>query len=188
MKNSLLSDFRRLLLFASTIILLTTYDVRAQQVQLTNTKSNRQLKPIIEGMRVKYLLKPTGNGDTPVSLTGFLTKISSDELTIDGKTIKIKDLQGFGRKKKGSNFFGWLLTSLGNTIWISTVVSAGQDDTPKCTNCTVYVNEDASSKAGPYIFTGLGLGVAFLGIRTLVRNAERDVVNKWKLEIVENPK
>jgi hypothetical protein len=151
---------------------------------LTKKESGRKFAPIKEGMRVSYTLKTTKDDLEPISVTGILEKISTDELIIKGITVSINDLSKFGRKKSVTSFSGGLLLTLGNTLWLGTLLAPEPKPPYECYNCTTFVIESPGAKMGPVIVVATGLGLSAWGVNTLVKNAQKDVISVWKLEVI----
>lgn len=152
-------------------------------IQLTNVQSGKKLKPIKTGVRLKYTIAPP-QGQAVVAATGTLTALTPTTLTIGGQTINIQDIQKLGRQKKGSNFFGWALTTFGNITWIGALSSASRGSEVACANCHEFVEDDGGTE-GTVFLTAVGLGATYLGIRTLIKNSQKDLVSKYKLNVVE---
>ena len=160
-----------ILLAAFVIICSTAYSQRA--LQLTNLSSGKKLF-IKEGQRIVYVLK----GSTSRS-KGILEKVNESSVTIAGYDFKLEELKSIGRKRKGSGFWSTSSAILGVGMIIGSIQSANSDPCPDCT--------DAGSSGEGWTAVEIGLGAALIGIsiNTTVRNSPHDVVEKWKLEIVD---
>jgi hypothetical protein len=165
--------FLRISILASLLVLLIcTIGYNQKALQLTNTSSGRKLL-LKEGHRVSYVFQ----GES--KKVGVIKEITESSVIISGTTYQISDFKSIGRKRKGSGFLSYAFSFLGTGIVIGAIQNANYDPCPSCT--------DAGSSGGEYtvIEVGIGLAVLGLGVNTAIRNSPKDVVTKWKIEIID---
>lgn len=163
---------------ASLLVLLSILcsDIYAQRVlQLTKVSNGKKII-LKEGYRVVYVLE----GNTSRN-RGVIDKINESSVNIGGYDFLLSEFKAIGRKRKGSGFWSTSSAALG-TMFIIGAIQATEDD--PCADCT-----DAGSTGEGWTAAEIGIGAVLLGlsINTTIRNSPRDVVEKWKLEIIDQP-
>lgn len=153
------------MLFANSVI-------AQKAVQLTRVSSGKKVV-IKEGKRVIYKLK--GNSD---AYMGNLESVGDSTLLIGGEKVALDQLEYFGKKSKGSAFWGSTLIILGSATIVGSIASAGNDPCPDC------IDEGSSGEGWTAVEVGIGVGLIGLGANTLAKNSPRDLNEKWKIEIV----
>jgi len=169
----------RILCCVGLLVLLCKPSAYSQKaIQLTNQTSGKKLL-IKEGQRIQFTLK----ADTVPSSrhVGVLNSVTESTITVDQQVVSLEQLKSIGRKRKGSGFWSVASTVVGTGLIIGSIANSSYDPCPDCEG-------DDDSNAGMTVVE-VGLGAAFigLGINTIVRNSPRDLVEKWKLEIIDAP-
>ncbi|MBK0402120.1 hypothetical protein I5M27_03935 [Adhaeribacter sp. BT258] len=153
-------------------------------IQLTNKTTGKKLKPITTGARVAYFLKPVNGKSQSKAITGILSEISTETLTVNGVTFNVNDLYSFGTKKKGSGFGSFLLSGFGTALVVGAISNQTQDPAPPCRNCHVVTTGEDKAMAGTVVLSGIGLGMNVLSINKIIKNSPRNL-KKWDLEIID---
>jgi hypothetical protein len=168
-------NFYLLILFLATTVLTPNTLCAQKKLKLVNLKTKKEIL-ITTGTRVGYVLK-----EQPKLATGVLTAIETDAIDIEGKRINLADLNSIGKKRKGSGFGIFTMAVLGGSL-----IGAGvaPDPTPSCSGCTV-IEEDNGGTEGDVILVVAGSTLIGLAINSGIKNAPKDVVNTWKLEVVD---
>ncbi|KAA9340610.1 hypothetical protein [Adhaeribacter soli] len=184
MKNSLLHFFKKPLFVAFFLFsLLFSSDLYAQKaIQLTNKKTGKKLKPIVEGTRVIYYHAPVNGRSATRPIKGILSEITPTTITVNGVTVNITDLVSFGPKKSGSGFGSALLTGFGTALIAGSIKEQTQDAKAPCPRCTVV--KDAVPVERTLLFTSLGIGLDALGIKSAIKNSPRNL-KKWEIQIID---
>ena len=146
-----------------------------KSVQLTNLTSKKKIL-LKEGNRVSYFLQNSKSGTI-----GTIDKVEVNLITISGKDVKLDEIKSIGRRRKGSGFLVSLGTFAGVGIIVGSIQSSNSDSCPDCT--------DGGSSGEGWVVAEVGIGAALiaLSINTAVRNSRKDVVTKWKMEVIETP-
>jgi hypothetical protein len=146
-----------------------------KSVQLTNLTSKKKIL-LKEGNRVSYFLQNSKSGTI-----GTIDKVEVNLITISGKDVKLDEIKSIGRRRKGSGFLVSLGTFAGVGIIVGSIQSSNSDPCPDCT--------DGGSSGEGWVVAEVGIGAALiaLSINTAVRNSRKDVVTKWKMEVIETP-
>lgn len=171
----------RSLLFTFTITLTLCISLiqsaySQKVVQLTNNATGKT-KIIKQGQRVEYTLK----FNPKIHYVGVIESITEEYVTVNGKSFNKDHLNSFGRKRKGSGFLAVTSSVIGAGLIVGAIASTGDDP---CSGCT---DEGSSGEEWVAIEIGMGLAILGLGINTAVRNSPRDLVTKWKFEIIDAP-
>jgi hypothetical protein len=143
-------------------------------LQLTNVSTDKKLV-LKEGHRVVYFLQ-----DNTSRNIGIIEKVNESSVIISGEELRLDEFKSIGRKRKGSGFLATAGYTVGTLMIIGAVQNANSDPCPSCTN------ESSSGEGWTFVEIGLGAALFGLGVNTTIRNSPRDVVNKWKLEIVDS--
>ncbi|MBL7840594.1 MAG: hypothetical protein JNJ75_10670 [Cyclobacteriaceae bacterium] len=152
-------------------------DIYAQRVlQLTKVSNGKKII-LKEGYRVVYILQ----GNTSRN-KGVIDKINESSVTIGGYDFLLSEFKAIGRKRKGSGFWSASSATLG-TMFIVGAIQASQAEDP-CPDCS---DEGSTGEGWTAVEIGIGAALVGLSINTTTRNSPRDVVKKWKLEIIDQP-
>jgi hypothetical protein len=154
------------------VCLLIQPALSQKTIQLTNLSSGKKIY-LNEGKRIQYILKDGTN------FIGVIKEIQPDAITVDEKTIDPTQLKSIGQRKKGSGFLAFAAGFVGTGLIIGAIQSSNDDP---CSSC---YDAGSSGEGWVAVEIGLGVGIIALGINGAVRNSPRNVLTKWKLEIVE---
>ena len=158
------------------VLLICCFPAFSQKaIQLTNITSGKK-QIIKEGQRVEFTTKYDHK-----HYVGILHTVTVSAITIQDKTYPLDDLTSLGRRRKGSGFWAFTSGAVGAGLIIGAIANSTYDPCPDCEG------DDGSNPGITAAEVGLGLAVLGLGINTVVRNSPRDLVKKWKLEIVDAP-
>lgn len=160
--------------FAILFILIVQSGYSQKVVRLTKISTGKT-QIIKTGQRVEYTLKK----NPKPNYVGVVESISEDHLVVNGKSIAKDELKSLGRKRKGSGFWMTSSTILGGMLIVGAISTASYDPCPSC------IDAGTSGEGWTAVQIGLGATVLGLGINTMVRNSPRDLISKWKLEIVD---
>jgi hypothetical protein len=155
-----------------TFVIFTISNLYSQrQIQLTNLTSEKKLFLKV-GDRVQYVLKEGGGA------IGVIKAINDNSIQVEDVVLETESLKSIGRRKKGAGFWAFTSSAVGVGLIIGSIQSANSDPCPNCI--------DAGSSGEGWTAVEIGLGVAILavGLNGAIRNSPRNVVSKWKLEIV----
>ena len=147
-----------------------------KKIKLTKTSTGKEVV-IREGKRVVYFLEGQDKGST-----GILNKIEDDSLLIDDKMIRLHDLTAFGKRKKGTGTWTFLMGAFGGAC-IGMGLAPASDPCPSCNQ----VNVDDSSETIERVAV-IGVGAAFVTLAALkaTNNSARDLKSdKWIIEVIE---
>jgi hypothetical protein len=164
--------FSHLLISVITMLLLYTHCDAQKRIKLTNVNSKSEFY-LAEGRRVVCVLN---NGK---AIVGTLSKISDEQIIVENQTINIADLTGIGKKNKGSGLGVFVLGILGGGL-IGSSLAPTSDPCPSCQT----VSSSSSGSSGKAFGLIAGFTLAGLSIFKAVRNNPKDVITKWRLEIV----
>jgi len=143
------------------------------RIKLTKTKSNKVL--ILErGMRVAYVIHGAA-----YSTRGILMEVGKTSFVVDNKKISYSDLSAIGKRRQGSGFVQTLYSFLGAGSIVSGLSPA---PTPQCNGCQ---NQSSGDGGAAAVGVLLGAGFITLAINTGIKNSLKDVLVKWKLEVIE---
>jgi hypothetical protein len=158
------------------IITLPSISSAQQKIKLTKTSNGKEVI-IPEGKRVVYILKDQVNGTT-----GILNKIHNDSLLIDDKLISLNDITAFGKRKKGTGTWVFLMATFGGGL-IGMGIAPSPDPCPSCNNVTVDNSSAAIERAA---VIGTGITLAVLAFKKASNNSPKELKSdQWKLEIIE---
>ncbi len=160
-----------LILVASFFVSQNLY--AQKKIKLTKNNSKKTLI-LAEGMRVSYSV----NGDTHIK-KGILKKVDQTSCLVDDKTVAYQDLSRIGRKRAGSGFFQVLCAVVGVSLIKDALAPA---PTPQCNGCQIEESDDSGLIAFELIG---GTALVAIAINSGARNSARDVVHKWKLEVID---
>jgi hypothetical protein len=151
------------------IMLLAGSVISAQSqhvIRLTNNKTGRVLT-IEPGQRVQ-LYKTNGT-----QLLGRLESVSSDGFyVIDPVStfVSLSEVRSIGRHRSGAGILVFAMGFMGTGI----LIDAAQNN-----------DEVTEGKGLAALGTVAGVCILALAINAVIRNSPRDVVRKWKIEIVD---
>ena len=152
--------------------------VFSQQKDIQLTKVTTGKKQVLEeGYRVQYTLQ----ANPKVHHVGILESVTDSLIIVQGDSIAFDQLKSLGRRRKGSGFWAFMGGFVGTGIIIGSIQSSNYDPCPSC------IDGGSSGEGWTAVEIGLGVAIIGLGINTAVRNSPRDLVSKWKLEIIDSP-
>lgn len=161
------------------VIIVMFFGIQAsfaqKAIQLTKVSTGKK-HILLVGHRVEYTLK----SKPQVHYIGLIDSVNETSVVIQGTKISYEELKSIGRRRKGSGFFASALGFFG----AAAVVSAFKEPEDPCPSCI----DSGSSGEGLTVLGGIaGAGLLGLSINTVARNSPRDLIKKWKLEIINQP-
>lgn len=172
-------SFHKILLTTAFILSVSfIYPVFSQQKEIQLTKvTTGKMQALKKGYRVEYTLR----ANPKVHHVGIVESVTDSLIVVQGESIAPDQLKSLGQRRKGSGFWAFMGGFVGTGIIIGSIQSSNYDPCPSC------IDEGSSGEGWTAVEIGLGAAIIGLGISTAVRNSPRDLVSKWKLEIIDSP-